>query len=86
MIAVSKGCTTLVADWATILPWEVTTLSIGIRAAAPMQAAAREQTTQTVPRAPYKAGATVSAAVGEWNSSSPGKAMAFALSELRRVN
>ena len=51
-----------------------------------MHAAAREQTTQMVPRAPCSAGATVSAAVGEWNSSSPGKAMAFAFSEVRRVN
>ncbi len=64
-IAVSSGCTTLVADCATTLPCVVTTLSIGISAAAAMQAAAKEPTTQIVPRAACSTGVTASAAVGE---------------------
>ena len=72
-IAVSSGWTTLVESSATMRPWAVTTLSIGISAEAAKQAATRVATIQVTPRAEYSVGTTAKAPLGEWKSSSDGR-------------
>ena len=71
-MAVSSGCTTTSDCVATTRPGADTTLSIGIRPAAAVKQTNMAARIQTKPRAGPWTRDSISAALGEWNSSRAG--------------
>jgi hypothetical protein len=76
-IAVSRGCTRIVADRETTIPRAVTTWSIGINALATIRAATMPVIIHEMPRAERGMGALMMAVDGHWNSRIAGRVGSF---------
>src|SRR4051794_14194243 len=87
-IEVSSGCTTSVGVCTTTRPFAATTMSTGMSAAAVVSDVTSAPTVQMVERAPTGGRAAISAADGDWNSSSAAEAVASAgaLKGRRKLN